>query len=287
MSPSDMQSGVDACWRWALLNNARIAAISMSESLYDQRGSDQPQWEQASSKAASAGALFVAAVGNQPGAELVAPISVGSVVSVGAGDPNGMACAFSPPLAVTVIIGPGCAGDRSWQRGSSSAAAATTAVIAALAARSPLKSRDALQMQLKSSFVIAPNGGPILDGRALASGDFAGLHRPREAPVPSAGISAPGVHVVPPNDSSVRVLLWRPKVRATVRGRRLRVTRRTHRSEGRMVVEFRDRGRQRQRTTLRASLTIPVGARPKRVRVWVESKTPGQWRSLSTRSSVG
>ncbi|MBO9531843.1 MAG: S8/S53 family peptidase [Solirubrobacteraceae bacterium] len=280
--PEAVYLGVRACVQFAHAADVRTAVVAIPESSYDQRAIDLEQWQSAEALASREGASIVAAAGNEPSAEPVAPFAVPGALVISAGSETGFACSFVAGVdQATALRGPGCFPSRSWPAGSSAATVATAALLAAVITRTPqLTSAEALSV-LRASAVPGADGLPRLDGVAIGRG------------FPVAGSSEAGPTLVstavqgPQSDSS-RQLLWRPRVRVSWSRGHLRVRRLDRHRRGRIVVEISIRGggrRTREARHAASSFRFRV-SKPGFVRVWIVSPDPGRWRSLTVRSAV-
>lgn len=283
MSPQALRYAVGACTRWASQQHSLVAAVVVAESNYDQRPADADQWNIAASEANSFGALFVAAVGNSAQAALVPPIATTNVVAVGAGARDGALCPFSPALTERVLLGPGCDPHTGWPAGSSAATASVGAFAAAIAARSPSLSALERRELIEASAVASASGNRRVDGSAVGMHMFGGLvavPKGQDSPV------LPAVFTEDAPAAAAKVVLWRPKVSARWRRGRLTVRRLTHRRTGVLVVEYSDRGIKRLATTRGTHLSVRTRRKPPRIRAWIDSRTPGSWRSLVRTAGV-
>ncbi len=293
ITPRAIGLGVHACTRWAVLQQeVRIAAVVMAESFYDQRELDVSSWETATAWAQAAGALFVAAVGNDQNAQAVAPVAAGDALAVGAGDAAGALCSFAQYQVGVGFLGPGCTDDPRWPAGSSAATAAIGALVAAFATRAPELGPQAIRSVLVAGATSGLNGSLRLTGDVLVDRQFSGLISD-EAVQPSVAteVAPPGRPSPRPSTSILpepALRLWRPDVKATWWRGRLTVSRVGRPRAGRLVVAVTTRtsrsvveGRPGQSIVARR-----LSARPKRVEVWMRGGSQRPWRSMVRRTQV-
>lgn len=286
ISTSDMEAGLRACRRWALVNGGlRLAAIVMAESGWQQRPADASAWQTAAAVAANGGGVFFAAAGNADNAQLVAPLAIDEIVTVGAGDDRGALCSFANRSQVEALMGPGCSamsmGGLRWPAGSSAATAAVGALGAAIATRLPDSDVAARRDVIANAASAGPAGVKRINGE-LVRALFSNLVNESPAPVSDVGLTvglAPGAGA----DDSVRTVLWRLKVRASWRKRWLTLTRVSHVKDGVIRVRLPGSGRAVAKRLAGRVVRLKVAARPRSIEVWAESNTLGKWRSLSTR----
>lgn len=276
ITPGAVALGVSACARWATLQQAAVAAIVMAESHYGQRAQDTSQWGFAADRAREVGAVFVAAVGNDEDATVVAPLAVESILSVVAGDDRGAACPFSPSVGDRAVVGPGCSDSKSWPAGSSAATAAVGALVGAVSTRYPgLSVSDRLAWlranALEQSRLDAGRASQFFPVEIADSGAPSSPNSSVTASVPAS---------VGPGET---VQLFRPDVLATFRSGRLRVERLDHRRASRMHLVI--AGRKELVLHARRVTSIRLNSAPPTISVWLTGTKPA-WRSLTRRAKV-
>lgn len=285
ITPAGVVAGVRRCSRWSAGNGIGVAAVVMAESGYDQRPEETSEWLRAAEHARALGAAFVAAVGNDSDATVVAPSAVPGIVPVAAGNDAGQLCPWAKHGEGTFIVGPGCS-SAGWHAGSSSATAVAGAVAAAYAMRHPSSTGPQ-----RNQFLVGPSRNPTnsaLNGAGLAAllSSFVTEERVKLPEAPT-GMVVIADKPSPTQEKVAAVRLWRPSVVAEMRGRRVSIARRDKRGKGILAVTMWHRGKPRTWRSSRPSRTLSlVTPRPKqRIEVWVESEH-GNWRSLSTRLRV-
>lgn len=278
ITPANVLLGVRLCRIWAHSANARPAAIVLAESLYDQRPQEVARWQSAASIAAAIGAPFFAASGNSIGAAPVAPAGVPGVIVVGGGDDEGRPCAdFSLAASSFDAIGPGCSklAPGLWP-GTSSATAAVGALAAVIATRSPGLAASELETEMRQ--VANPRS---FDARRLLARFEA--YVVSEAP----STPQPPELVVSRDDAKaaadVAVRLWKPSIRVSRSGSRVKVVRTSHRAGVLRARWVGAPGALRLRGQ-KASFRVPK--RVSRIEIWAESADGVSWRSLSLRVRV-
>ncbi len=284
ITPADVVHGVRRCRRWAETEKVRVGAVVMAESNYDQRDVDESRWTTAAADAAQSGAPLVAAAGNDPEARLMAPSTVASVFSVGAGDGGGSRCGFVADTNAGKLLGPGCGAN--WPAGSSSATAVTGAVVAVMATLLPDLGAEALVKLVQDAGVTAPDGSRRLSGTGLAAW-FPSKILPRPAAPGTPGIAVTGEgRTAPADKAEPRLRLIRPKVRARWNRGRVTVTRRDRHTSGVFCVTLGTQAPAHAVCGRRRVLSIKSKRKPPRVVAWIESKDRATWRSLRTTSRV-
>ena len=297
ITPGAMVKGVASCTNWAIQHEVAMATVSMSESNYDQREADAPLWQYAARRAVALGAVFVAATGNEDQAKPLPPAGIDEVVTVTAGSDQGVRCLFAQQSLHASLQGPGCSdqvvdGAYAWPAGSSAATASVAAYIAALRARQP----SATGQEIRDNVLSVPGG--LFDGNSGRSW----FQSEDLDPVPSDEPTRPGsVLSVSGNSSaefpivpevvqapSLRIELWRPRVRARQRGSRLVVRRMDRGPRGTLVVRVYSRRNQAivERRSKSTSVTIRLVGKGRAVECWVERGAPPTSRSLTRRAKV-